>query len=54
MYSGDCGRADDMAPLAEPGDVLLVEVSFGPGPVIDGVADLRFGNRNADEDWRDA
>jgi len=33
VYSGDCGRAMDLAPLVRPGDVLLVEVSFGPGPV---------------------
>lgn len=33
VYSGDCGRAMDIAPLVEPGDVLLAEVSFGPGPV---------------------
>jgi ribonuclease BN (tRNA processing enzyme) len=32
-YSGDCGRAADLEPLVEPGDVLLTEVSFGPGPV---------------------
>jgi ribonuclease BN (tRNA processing enzyme) len=33
VYSGDCGRADDIAPLVRPGDLLLAEVSFGPGPV---------------------
>jgi ribonuclease BN (tRNA processing enzyme) len=33
VYSGDCGRADDLAPLIRHGDVLLSEVSFGPGPV---------------------
>jgi ribonuclease BN (tRNA processing enzyme) len=33
VYSGDCGRADDLAPLVRPGDTLLVEVAFGPGPV---------------------
>jgi len=32
VYSGDCGRASDMAPLITPGDTLLTEVSFGPGP----------------------
>ncbi len=36
VYSGDCGRATDLAPLIEPGDTLLSEVSFGPGPVVDG------------------
>ena len=40
VYSGDCGRAADLAPLIEPGDTLLTEVSFGPGPVPDGVAHL--------------
>ena len=33
VYSGDCGRAEDLAPLIQPGDTLLCEVSFGPGPV---------------------
>ncbi len=33
VYSGDCGRAMDLAPLIRPGDTLLVEVSFGTGPV---------------------
>lgn len=33
VYSGDCGRADDLAALIRPGDTLLTEVSFGPGPV---------------------
>jgi ribonuclease BN (tRNA processing enzyme) len=33
VYSGDCGRADDLVPLIRPGDALLAEVSFGPGPV---------------------
>jgi ribonuclease BN (tRNA processing enzyme) len=33
VYSGDCGRADDLRPLIHPGDTLLVEVSFGVGPV---------------------
>jgi ribonuclease BN (tRNA processing enzyme) len=32
VYSGDCGRAEDLDPLIQPGDVLLTEVSFGPGP----------------------
>lgn len=40
VYSGDCGRADDLAPLVRPGDTLLVEVSFGPGPVPSGVLHL--------------
>ena len=33
VYSGDCGRAWDLEPLIRPGDVLLCEVAFGPGPV---------------------
>jgi ribonuclease BN (tRNA processing enzyme) len=33
VYSGDCGRATDLVPLIRPGDTLLSEVSFGPGPV---------------------
>jgi ribonuclease BN (tRNA processing enzyme) len=40
VYSGDCGRAADLAPLIQPGDVLLCEVSFGPGPVPAGVNHL--------------
>ncbi len=40
VYSGDCGRADDLAPLARAGDTLLVEVSFGEGPVPPGAMHL--------------
>ncbi|HEY0444094.1 MAG TPA: MBL fold metallo-hydrolase [Candidatus Limnocylindrales bacterium] len=40
VYSGDCGRAADLIPLARAGDTLLVEVSFGPGPVPAGAAHL--------------
>jgi ribonuclease BN (tRNA processing enzyme) len=40
VYTGDCGRATDVDPLAEPGDVLLTEVSFGPGPVPPGAQHL--------------
>jgi ribonuclease BN (tRNA processing enzyme) len=40
VYSGDCGRAEDLEPLIKPGDTLLVEVSFGPGPVIAGANHL--------------
>jgi ribonuclease BN (tRNA processing enzyme) len=36
VYSGDCGRAEDLDALVRPGDTLLCEVSFGPGPVIPG------------------
>jgi ribonuclease BN (tRNA processing enzyme) len=40
VYSGDCGKADDLVPLIRPGDVLLAEVSFGPGPVPQGALHL--------------
>jgi ribonuclease BN (tRNA processing enzyme) len=40
VYSGDCGRAGDLVPLIKPGDTLLAEVSFGPGPVPPGAAHL--------------
>jgi ribonuclease BN (tRNA processing enzyme) len=40
VYSGDCGRAEDLDPLARPGDTLLCEVSFGPGPVVPGAEHL--------------
>jgi ribonuclease BN (tRNA processing enzyme) len=33
VYSGDCGRADDLLPLIHPGDTLLCEASFGAGTV---------------------
>lgn len=33
VYSGDCGRADDLGPLIRRGDTLLAEASFGTGPV---------------------
>lgn len=40
VYSGDCGRAGDLEALIRPGDDLLCEVSFGPGPVPRGAAHL--------------
>lgn len=40
VYSGDCGRAQDLDALARPGDTLLCEVSFGPGPVVPGAEHL--------------
>ena len=40
VYSGDCGRAEDIAPLIRPGDTLLAEVSFGAGPVPPGAQHL--------------
>lgn len=40
VYSGDCGRADDLRALIHPGDTLLTEVAFGPGPVPPGAQHL--------------
>ncbi len=40
VYSGDCGLAFDLVPLIRPGDTLLTEVAFGPGPVPSGVLHL--------------
>jgi ribonuclease BN (tRNA processing enzyme) len=40
VYSGDCGRADDLLPLIREGDVLLAEVSFGSAPVAAGAQHL--------------
>lgn len=40
VYSGDCGAVDDLAPLIRAGDTLLVEVSFGAGPVPTGALHL--------------
>jgi ribonuclease BN (tRNA processing enzyme) len=40
VYSGDCGAANDLVPLIRAGDDLLVEVSFGLGPVPPGAAHL--------------
>jgi ribonuclease BN (tRNA processing enzyme) len=40
VYTGDCGRADDVLPLLEPGDTLLSEVAAGPGPVPAGMQHL--------------
>jgi len=40
VYSGDCGRAEDLDVLTRPGDTLLCEVSFGPGPVVPGAGHL--------------
>jgi ribonuclease BN (tRNA processing enzyme) len=40
VYSGDCGRAEDLDVLVRPGDTLLSEVSFGPGPVLPGAQHL--------------
>ena len=40
VYSGDCGRAEDLDPLIRPGDTLLCEVSFGTGPTVPGAEHL--------------
>ena len=40
VYSGDCGAAMDLAPLIRGGDDLLVEASFGLGPVPPGAEHL--------------
>jgi ribonuclease BN (tRNA processing enzyme) len=40
VYSGDCGRADDLVPLIRPADTLLAEASFGAGPVPAGAEHL--------------
>ena len=40
VYTGDCGRAEDIDGLVQPGDTLLTEVSFGPGPVAPGAGHL--------------
>src|SRR5260221_3869968 len=40
VYSGDCGRAEDLEAIVQPGDALLCEVSFGAGPVPSGAAHL--------------
>lgn len=53
VYSGDCGRAEDLDALVRSGDTLLAEVSFGPGPVppgaahLDGPAVAALANRTA-------
>jgi ribonuclease BN (tRNA processing enzyme) len=53
VYSGDCGRAEDLDRLIQAGDALLCEVSFGPGPVpgdavhLDGPAVGRLAARTA-------
>jgi ribonuclease BN (tRNA processing enzyme) len=43
VYSGDCGNAEDLAPLIRAGDWLLVECSFGVGPVAPGAEHLDAG-----------
>lgn len=40
VYSGDCGRPEDLVRLLRPGDVLLSEASFGGSPPVDQVEHL--------------
>jgi ribonuclease BN (tRNA processing enzyme) len=40
VYSGDCGRAEDLVPLIRPGDTLLSEASFGASVVPEGAEHL--------------
>ena len=40
VYSGDCGRADDLVLLIRPGDTLLCAASFGAGTVPHGAEHL--------------
>lgn len=40
VYSGDCGRAEDLLPLIRPGDTLLSEASFGAGPIAEGAGHI--------------
>jgi ribonuclease BN (tRNA processing enzyme) len=53
VYSGDCGRAEDLDHLIRARDALLCEVSFGAGPVpgdavhLDGPAVGRLAARTA-------
>lgn len=43
VYSGDCGRADELIALIRPGDTLLAEASFGAGTVPAGAEHLTAG-----------
>ncbi len=40
VYTGDCAREVEVEPLVRPGDVLLAEAAFGPGPVPAGAMHL--------------
>jgi len=40
VYSGDCADSTDLLPLLRPGDALIAEATFGPGPVPDGMPHL--------------
>lgn len=37
VYSGDCGRPEDLLPLVLPGDTLLSEATWGSGPTVEEV-----------------
>lgn len=37
VYTGDVGVAADVEPLVRPGDLLLSEATFGPGPTPEGM-----------------
>ncbi|HEV8403355.1 MAG TPA: MBL fold metallo-hydrolase [Candidatus Limnocylindrales bacterium] len=40
VYSGDCADPSDLLPLIRPGDTLLAEATFGPGPLPAGMPHL--------------
>ena len=40
VYSGDVGDPGDLRPLIRPGDAVLSEATFGPGPVPHGMLHL--------------
>jgi ribonuclease BN (tRNA processing enzyme) len=40
VYSGDASRVEEIAPLVRPGDTILAEASYGPGPVPPGMRHL--------------
>jgi len=40
VYSGDCGRPEDLVALLRPGDVMLSEASFGNAQPVDEVEHL--------------
>jgi ribonuclease BN (tRNA processing enzyme) len=44
VYSGDCARVDDLAPLIRPGDTVLSEATFGAGPVAPGAQHIASGD----------
>ena len=35
VYSGDCGRTEDLAALVQPGDTLLSEAAWGASPSVE-------------------